>query len=97
MSDEKASVAPVKETTICPRCYRHGFSFENMGGRYGSNVCHWRNCSYSEQVTSDHVPRQWSEAELRELFTQVATEVAIKVSKTHKNGQPVLGGTSAET
>jgi hypothetical protein len=93
MPKSTLSVAPVIGTTICPKCQRHGFSFENRGGPYGANTCHWRDCSHHEQVTADHAPRQWTEADIR----AIAREEALKVNRGYDHGEPVMNqGTPVE-
>lgn len=86
--DAKVSVAPVEGTVSCPKCGRHGYSLERSRGRHGANRCHWRDCGHEEWITEDHVPRMWTEVELRTLMH----EEALKVSASSENGQPVLGG-----
>lgn len=88
MPHEK-SVAPL-ETGMqeCPVCHEHTAHYD-PGAK--ANVCTRFGCNFYEQITRDHLPREWTEAEIR----QIAREEAIKISKEFSGGHRVLGTTAS--
>jgi len=63
----KGSVAPLPDGhNKCPKCGRRSAIHEK-----GVNCCtFYLSCDYWERVTSDHIPRLFTEAEIRKIVRQ---------------------------